>query len=589
MSVADDRPFPSAWEKKRWITKTARVINGTRGVVSKSQLESLAKLKTSQIVERFMAHERFGDFLIDFNLYYLGFRPKSIRSNDYIRDDAFRFPASITAAKEVLKNGDYFRIFDFYQPLYLGALQEPDTKPGENADEVRKRHLDAVMTKLNLAVELAKDLPKNKKKFCAVLNNEPPDLVEEIIEGGIGQSTAFTITIGPWSSYFAYNFGYCFGGAKDDGILQMVTTYRDSMLTLIEQMLARDPEKMTDKSVQGIPEWKMGGFGQPNIRTNQLGAFFWRNLPNSSTNLDRKRGAYMLKHFFCDDLTPINVVIPDNHAKGKHGTDASCFACHYKLDPMAGFFRNYGILGSDYKYLDFITFDDQVTVDKDKYQAAWKAGEGRGRTWDVGYIRSTTDDSINTYAAEPEDLFEIIRNSPEAKKCIVKRAAQYTLGENQSVDAGYLEYLTEKFIEESKINSSLALKDLVYNLVISDTFLNPDPDSKSCYDFAPGQDPNGRPPCLVAYLFEKNCATCHSSSGAKGGLDLTKWIDVGGGVFSFPHLDDNKKQYSRAQTLTVIAERLTTSDEEERMPSNKYISTEDLQTLVKWVEAEKLK
>ena len=535
-----------------------------------------------------MEHEGFGQFLVDFNLYFLGFRPKSITSYGYIRDEAFRYPASITAAKEVLKNGDYFRIFDLYQPLYLPALQEPDPEPGETAEQYRNRNIQAVKTKLDLVVELAKDLPKNKRKFCAVINNEPPDLIDSMIGSGLGQSTTFMITVSPWSTYFNFNFIYCFGGRNDSAILDLVTKYRDAMKDLIEQMLERDPTKLKDTSVAGIPEWTLGGFGLPNVKTSQLTPHIWRNLPNSSTNMNRKRGAYILTHFLCDDLTPVNVLVPDSHANGRHGSEASCYACHYKLDPMAGFFKDYGVLGADFGQSQTITFDDQVTVDRDNYFKNWKAAEGRSRAWDVGYVRSTTEEGLNIYGTSQEDLFRIIRNLPEAKKCIVKRAAQYALGENQAVDSGYLEYLATRFIEESKTNSSLALKDLFYSLVTSETFLNPDPNAKNCYDFAPGQDPKGRPPCVVAHLFEKNCATCHSSQSPKGGLDLTKWIFVNGGQ-TFPHTNRKGKQHSKSETLASILDRLTSSDEEARMPYKKYMPTEELQTLVKWVEAEKVR
>ncbi len=67
-------------------------------------------------------------------------------------------------------------------------------------------------------------------------------------------------------------------------------------------------------------------------------------LANSSTNYNRKRAAYVLKRFFCDDLNPVGFEDPAEHIGGAHGSQTSCYACHYKLDPMAGFFRNHGAL-----------------------------------------------------------------------------------------------------------------------------------------------------------------------------------------------------------------------------------------------------
>src|SRR5262249_26998450 len=88
--------------------------------------------------------------------------------------------------------------------------------------------------------------------------------------------------------------------------------------------------KPFDLSVFGMDRWTAFGFEQSNA------------LRNSSTNMNRKRGAYVLKRFFCDDLTPVGFESPKEHVTGVHGSDTTCFNCHYKLDPMAGFFRNYG-------------------------------------------------------------------------------------------------------------------------------------------------------------------------------------------------------------------------------------------------------
>ena len=43
-------------------------------------------------------------------------------------------------------------------------------------------------------------------------------------------------------------------------------------------------------------------------------------LGNSSTNFNRKRSAYVLKRFFCDDLIPIGFETPQEHVGGAHGS-----------------------------------------------------------------------------------------------------------------------------------------------------------------------------------------------------------------------------------------------------------------------------
>jgi len=43
----------------------------------------------------------------------------------------------------------------------------------------------------------------------------------------------------------------------------------------------------------------------------------------------------MLKHFFCDDLTPVGFDDPQQHVAGAHGSDTPCYGCHFKRDPMS--------------------------------------------------------------------------------------------------------------------------------------------------------------------------------------------------------------------------------------------------------------
>ena len=170
-------------------------------------------------------------------------------------------------------------------------------------------------------------------------------------------------------------------------------------------------------------------------------------LANSSTNYNRKRAAYVLKRFFCDDLNPVGFEAPEEHVRGAHGSDTSCYSCHYKLDPMAGFFRNRGALFGDAS--DFARYRVRRSGERrpQTYQSAWRAPEGTGRTWNVGYIRSPRWKEQNSYGESIADLSRIIRNAPEAKRCLMKRLTEYAVGDNQTIDGAYLDDLTEAFRE----------------------------------------------------------------------------------------------------------------------------------------------
>src|SRR5213075_2959878 len=83
---------------------------------------------------------------------------------------------------------------------------------------------------------------------------------------------------------------------------------------------------------------------------------FWPTAPATSTNFQRKRASYVLKTYFCDDLTPLSITpaeeandagVADGGDGGApppdvHASNANCQACHYRLDPIGALFRNRG-------------------------------------------------------------------------------------------------------------------------------------------------------------------------------------------------------------------------------------------------------
>ena len=140
------------------------------------------------------------------------------------------------------------------------------------------------------------------------------------------------------------------------------------------------------------------------IEGRQYGEELFRLIQNSSTNRNRKRAAWALKRFFCDDLTPINVEAASSHVGGQHGSDPACYSCHYKLDPMAGYFRELGFSGVSFASSPQMFFDDGANASRVDYGKPWKAAPETGREWNVGYIRSTTDDKLNTFGSNFTDL-----------------------------------------------------------------------------------------------------------------------------------------------------------------------------------------
>jgi hypothetical protein len=119
--------------------------------------------------------------------------------------------------------------------------------------------------------------------------------------------------------------------------------------------------------------------------------------PNSSTNANRRRGARVLDMLFCDDLTPINFVPGNDHTQNRHASEAGCASCHYKLDPMAGVFRNIGQFGNQHTliYHKAMIFDDQKIItgpELQSYLHQWKNTDGN---WNSGWVRSLTNPEKN--------------------------------------------------------------------------------------------------------------------------------------------------------------------------------------------------
>jgi len=333
--------------------------------------------------------------------------------------------------------------------------------------------------------------------------------------------------------------------------------------------------KPFDLSIFKMDKWLAFGFEQSTA------------LKNSSTNYNRRRGAYMLKHFFCDDLTPVGFDDPQQHVGGAHGSDTPCFGCHFKLDPMAGFFRDRGSYFYDYANEQLLTFDDGVDTDRDKYGSFWRAPKGSGREWSTGYVRSPRYEEHNDYGTTIADLSRIIRKAPEAKRCLMKRLFEYLVAEEQTIDGGYLDELTRSFEQEAARDSSAAMKNAIVRILLSNTYRQNNPDPRACYDYAAGAKIENAPPCRVAFILQKNCSQCHAGPDGNAGLDLTSWVPAGDGKSrTFPHLDRDRKQIAPHETLTRMAERLSATDPAIRMPKLMVMAAQERQELFRWVQEE---
>lgn len=599
-------PAPlSEWDKRWWIDKTARLLRGGEGIGPNDDLDRLANLSKEEVAREFMEDERFGDTVLDFNMYFMGFKNDSLKVDGMYTSSSFDFANAISSAQALVQGGDYLKLFDLEGDYYLAPLTMTPS-------EEKLEPADAKLTPKQLREKAAAEIRQYIHELIAMgtgpqalgvydLCGEVEEFTEQRAEITVKMFRAFTD---------AEIFGLMRGGVPEflfdalDKIVReecektedqaksepLVTTLRDIAErfdsafkelanfepTVYEPYSVADFRKVDRSAFPNSGKWIAFGYEQGTA------------LANSSTNYNRKRAAYVLKRFFCDDLNPVGFENPKEHTTGAHGSQTSCYSCHYKLDPMAGFFRNYGALFGDASSTPDIVFDDLASVDRNSYLSAWRAPEGAGRTWEVGYIRSPRWKEQNNYGENLSDLSNIIREAPEAKRCLMKRLTEYVVGENQTMDGGYLDALTKRFEEEAKANSSQALKNAMVTILGSQTFQQRNPAPGTCYDVASGENPDNRPPCRVSYILQKNCVQCHASvNDIENTLDLSKWLlGPDGKHHQFPHLNSKSEQVAAQETLTRIASRISSTDDKRRMPKNKPMSSQERQELYLWVQKE---
>jgi hypothetical protein len=233
---------------------------------------------------------------------------------------------------------------------------------------------------------------------------------------------------------------------------------------------------------------------------------------------------------------------------------------------MAGFFRSRGIAGIEFlnprsedeakqiaegrKGLNidpsvqrFLLFDDNAIVADEKldeYLNTWKFAPGESdprdpaNEWKVGLVRSNLQPELNIYGKELKDLFRIVREAPESKRCLTKRMVNYLLGEGQRYDPAWIDLLSAEFSKNQ--SSTKAVQKIVSEVVQSKAFEAKDADPNTCYDRV---GPQTQLPCEIASIVEKSCgSSCHSSSSRAGGLAMDTWVNpVAGDNLSKGHFD----------------------------------------------------
>ena len=131
---------PSAWQRRWWIDKTAKLLRGGEGLGPDDAVDALLPLSKEEIARRFMQDKRFGDSILDFNLFFLGFKSDRLKTDGVYDRTVFDFPNAVAAAQALLSGGDYFTLFDLEGPYFMAPLRsEPSEEQLQPADGVSRR------------------------------------------------------------------------------------------------------------------------------------------------------------------------------------------------------------------------------------------------------------------------------------------------------------------------------------------------------------------------------------------------------------------------------------------------------------------
>jgi hypothetical protein len=577
------RSLPTNWADQWWLEKTSRALRGGIATSAEDNRELLLSESRTQVVDQFLADPRFADTILDFSLLYIGFKQDLIKTSSYgYLPPVYQYPQALLASREVAAGGDFLKIFQLQQQIYMSPLKRPKSSSLSDSalsdSQLREKIFQSMQTDLTQLIQTAANRPDAIDDLCTgykayLLNYVDVDPLQ------------VTNTI-PYDLFYSVDFyggpnQYCDSRVGSYDFASKLISLRSKNEIFFNLLRPLDSSLYHPQSVSEIRTFDFAQVAPAFAYTSFTPQVIARSLQNSSTNYDRKRASYILKRFLCDDMTPINVENPAVHAGDIHGTNPSCFACHYKLDPMAGFFRFHGGAFTSFSGRDSISFDDNATVPLADYLKAWD-GTDSAHPLNVGYIRSTQDPSQNYYGSSLEDLLGFLRTAPEARRCLMKRAFEYLVSNEQTIDRDYLDYLAEQFERVNAAQGSVAaLKNSFKTIVLGRAFSTQNANRDTCYDLRPGAAPSNGVPCKVASILQQNCVQCHSSTSRAGHLDLSHWQGSGANA-GFPHLRGGI-QAPNTVTFQTMLNRISSTDPDERMPYLSDMPSQDRQQLYSWL------
>jgi hypothetical protein len=580
----------SELDKLDWLEKAAKILRYGRGLGPQDDVEALERLPKADVVDLWMREPRFGDAVLAFNLYYLGrsieplSQPNPAGGVTY-DPGVFEFPQAVMAARAALRGGNFFDLFEG-SPAFISTRTGSAGPPPPGFP---KGERERVVALLDAAIE-------------HTVRGDRAGGCERYLQAGLratneirllGFTPALEIRHAWLHRQGDYPLSLDCSPESTLSVAALVASMRAVRAGIDKVWRSVDDHPIglpvpTVTSIADFPAVPVSVEGLPPL-VPVLGRTFFRALPSSSTNFQRKRAAYMLKTYFCDDLTPLDIPAANGDAGtgDLHANNPNCQACHYRLDPMGALFRNVGGDGRNFVGQNRIRFDDAIVFEGkayEQYLSQWRNPDGSFRAgyWVIGQDGNPQREPgwTDAYGDALGGLWPYMRRSKLVKSCLVRKLADYVLGPKQVYDREWLAQISRDFADGPQ--SGAQFRGVVKALLLSKTFSTHDPDKGVCYDLPEKASPN-RSPCAIAHVVSANCAGCHSSIAGAGRLDFTKWTDIGGGTFSWSHADPGGNQLPRAESLRRMLDRITTADRNKRMPLLRAMPADDFLTFRQWL------
>ena len=133
LSKLNPIPQTTEWDKKRWIAKVSRYLKaGTE--ISHQRIHELSNLEHLEIIDQLMQEGEFQEFMLDFNMYFIGFKIDNFResffgSSQNYNEFVYGLPHAIQSARETFIGKNFESLFDLYQPDYISPLISPSNPP----------------------------------------------------------------------------------------------------------------------------------------------------------------------------------------------------------------------------------------------------------------------------------------------------------------------------------------------------------------------------------------------------------------------------------------------------------------------------